>query len=99
MEAVGGDGSESTGVEVVDGLLQFVAGVHDERSVLRDGFTDRGAPEEVDVEIAGAVRGEREGVATAEDGELSLGDGSVLESGGSGTEEGVWSAPWVPDPA
>jgi len=57
--------------------------------VLRHGFTDRESAEQVDVERVGTVRGDGEGVATPEDGELSGADGRALEADGAGAGERV----------
>ena len=40
-ETIGGHRPQAAGLEVVEGLLELVAGVHDERPVLGDRFGDR----------------------------------------------------------
>src|SRR6266567_4742953 len=65
---LGGDGAEAALLVVLEGLGELGLGVHDERAVGRDGFPDRLAAEQQDVEggaraVHRLVGGERDRLA------------------------------------
>src|ERR1700730_2661468 len=65
---VGGNNAEPTGLIVIDGLKDFLAGVHHERPVVGDRCADRQPAQQEHIERLGLLggRGHPEKVGTAE---------------------------------
>ena len=83
-----GDRPQPALLEVVERLLEFLTGVHDERAVVGHGLTDRLSAEEDDLEVRRVrvlllVRADGQRGAVAEDGGLTQLDRTAVGTDGA----------------